>query len=154
MNSNRTDVTIIITSAVLAVLAIAASVLGIGQPIQLLVTLGGIMLGPGGLAYRLMTGARWGECLKVGVAINIAALMVLGLTTVAIHFWHPKVELLIPLSTCVLAGVLYRRVRQDEQRGPGYQNTRSYRLGRRPTWELSIFWATIESSSSWAAIHL
>ena len=154
MSSNRIDVTIIIASAVFAVLAITAALLGIGQPIQLLATLAGIALGPGGLAYRLATGARWGECLMIGLSLNIAALMALGLMTVAIHFWHPKVELLLPLATCILAAVLYRRGKQDARHGNDYQRIRSYRLGRQPTWASSFFWAITGSSISWAAIRI
>ena len=120
MSNNRIDVTIITASGLLAVLAIAAPILSIGQPIQFLAVLGGILLGPGGLAYRLATGSKWGECLIVGVTLNIAALMVLALVAVAVHFWHPKVELIIPAVTCVLAIVLYRR------RGQGNYQENSY----------------------------
>src|SRR5579863_888337 len=102
MSNNRTDVTIITASGVLAVVAIVAPVIGIGQPIEFLAVLGGILLGPGGLAYRLGTGSKWGECLMVGTTLNIASLMVLALVAVAVHFWHPKVELIIPVATCVL----------------------------------------------------
>ena len=58
MSNNRIDVTIITASGLLAVLAIAAPILSIGQPIQFLAVLGGILLGPGGLAYRLATSGR------------------------------------------------------------------------------------------------
>jgi hypothetical protein len=114
MSDNRIDVTIITVSGALAVLAIVAPVVSIGQPIQFLATLGGILLGPGSLAYRLATGAKWSECLMVGITLNIAALMMLALVAVAIHFWHPKVELIIPLATCVLAIALFRRRAQGD----------------------------------------
>ena len=113
MNSDRTDLTIITASSVVAVLAIAAAILGIGQPIQFIAALGGILLGPGCLAYRLATGSRWGECLMVGLAVNVAALMMLALVSVALHLWHPKIELVIPATTCVLAIALYRRRNQN-----------------------------------------
>lgn len=116
MSNNRTDVTIITASGVLAVVAIVAPLIGIGQPIQFLAVLGGILLGPGGLAYRLATGSKWGECLMVGITLNIAALMVLALVAIAVHFWHPKVELIIPVATCVLAVLLYRRGAQGDYR--------------------------------------
>ena len=109
MNSNRTDAAIIYVSAAVAVLAIAAPLIKIGQPVQFLVVLGGILAGPGSLAYRLLSKAKWPECLMVGLALNVAALMVIGFAIVAVNFWHPKVELLIPVTTCVLALVLYRR---------------------------------------------
>lgn len=119
MNDNRTEVTILIASAVVAVLAIVTPIIGIGQPIQFLATLGGILLGPGSLAYRLATGAKWSECLMVGLGLNIAALMMLALTAVVLHFWHPKIELIIPVVTCMLAVALYRRQTQDSyQRSP------------------------------------
>lgn len=121
-DDHRIDITIIGTSAAVAVLAIATSLLSIGQPLQLLAALGAVAFGPGALAYRLITGARWSQCLMVGVAVNIAALMVLALTIVAVHFWHPKVELLIPLATCVLSGVLYRRGGQGEWSADGREN--------------------------------
>lgn len=116
MSNNRIDVTVITASGVLAVVAIVAPVIGIGQPIQFLAVLGGILLGPGGLAYRLATGSKWGECLIVGITLNIAALMVLALVAIAVHFWHPKVELIIPVATCVLAVLLYRRRTQGDYR--------------------------------------
>lgn len=119
MSSNRADVTAVATSAVLAILAIVAPLISVGQPIQFIATLGGVILGPGSLAYRLVTGAKWAECLMVGLALNIAALMMLALVTVALHFWHPKVELIIPAVTCLLAIVLYRRRAQGD-----YQDNR------------------------------
>jgi uncharacterized membrane protein YoaK (UPF0700 family) len=123
MNDNRTEVTIVTASAVLAVLAIVTPLLNIGQPIQFIAVFGGILLGPGSLAYRLATGSKWSECLMVGVALNISALMIVALVAVALHFWHPKVELIIPAVTCVLAMVLYNRLAQDGHRGNGYQRS-------------------------------
>lgn len=157
MSSNRTDVTIISASAVFAVLAILAALLNIGQPIQLFATLGAIAFGPGGLAYRLVTGARWGECLIIGLSLNIAALMTLGLMVIIIHFWHPRVELLIPLATCVLVAVLYRRGNrgnQDKRHVNDYQRIRRYQLGRQVTWASSFFWAITGLSISWVAIRI
>jgi hypothetical protein len=113
MSDNRTELTIVTASAVLAVLAIVAPVLDIGQPIQFIAVFGGVLLGPGSLAYRLGTGSKWAECLMVGVALNFAAVMVVALMAVALHFWHPKVELIIPVVTCVLAIALYRHSGQD-----------------------------------------
>lgn len=123
MNENRTEMTIITASAVVAVLAIAAPLINIGQPIQFIAALGGVLLGPGGLAYRLATGAKWTECLMIGVAINIAALMLIALIVVALHFWHPKVELIIPMATCVLAIVLYNRDTRNGYQRNGYQRS-------------------------------
>jgi hypothetical protein len=122
MSDHQTEVTIVTASAVLAVLAIAAPLLSIGQPIQAFAAFGGIILGPGGLAYRITTGAKWPECLMVGVALNIAALMVIALVAIALHFWHPKVELIIPVTTCVLATLIYSRIAQYGNRG-GYQRS-------------------------------
>jgi hypothetical protein len=117
ISDKRADVTVAVAAAVLAVLATAASAVSMGQPVQLLAALGAILLGPGALACRLTTGSRWSECLMVGVAIDVAALMVLALTAVAAHFWHPEVELIIPAATCVLAVVLYRRSARTGQEG-------------------------------------
>jgi hypothetical protein len=114
---------IITTSAVVAVLAIVAPLLSIGQPIQFIAVFGGILLGPGSLAYRLATGSKWAECLTVGVALNIAALMMVALVAVALHLWHPKVELIIPAVTCGLAIVLYRRSAHAGNRDIGYQRS-------------------------------
>lgn len=122
ISDKRADVTITAMAAALAVLAIAAPAVSIGQPVQLLATLGALLLGPGALAYRIATGSRWIECLIVGVAIDIAALMVLALTAVAVHSWHPKVELIIPAATCVLAIALYRRTARTGQEGDQYGN--------------------------------
>ncbi|TVZ07108.1 hypothetical protein EAS64_07280 [Trebonia kvetii] len=118
MTNDRTGVTIVTASTVVAVLAIAAPIIGIGQPIQFVATLGGILLGPGSLAYRLATGSKWSECLMVGVALNFSTLMLLALTAVVLHFWHPMIELIIPAATCLLAILLTRRRTQDDhQRG-------------------------------------
>jgi hypothetical protein len=113
MSDNRTEAIIVTASAVLAVLAIVTPVLDVGQPIQFIAVFGGVLLGPGSLAYRLSTGSKWVECLMVGVALNFAAVMIVGLMAVAFHFWHPKVELIIPAATCVLAIALYRHRAQD-----------------------------------------
>lgn len=132
MRNSRADLTIILVSVVLAVVAILADVIGIGQPIQFLVSLAALLLGPGALAYRLATGSKWSECLMVGLAVNIAALMVLSLTVVALHFWHPKVELIIPVATCVLAIVLYRRGEADDHRNSDHREViADNRLGGR-----------------------
>lgn len=109
MTNSRADATIITASVVLAIVAILVDLSAIGEPVQFPATLAALLLGPGSLAYRLVTGSKWSECLMVGLAVNIAALMVLSLTVVALNFWHPKVELIIPAATCVLAIVLYRR---------------------------------------------
>jgi hypothetical protein len=122
ISDKRANVTIATVAAALAVLAIAAPAMSIGQPVQFLATLGGILLGPGALACRLATGSRWTECLILGLAIDVAALMVLALTAVAVHFWQPKVELIIPAATCVLAIVLYRRTARTVQEGDRYGN--------------------------------
>ena len=125
MNSNRTEISIIAASSVLAILAIAMPVINVGQPIQFIASLGGVLLGPGCLAYRLATGSRWGECLMVGLAVNVAALMMLALVSVSLHLWHPKIELAIPATTCVLAIVLHRRRNQNR-----YQTNNSQQLMR------------------------
>ena len=122
---SRIDLTIITTSAVLAALAIATPIIGVGGPIQFTSVLGGVLLGPGALAYRLATGSAWGQCLMVGLALNIAALAVLALVIVAAHFWHPKVELIIPLATVLLAIALYGRPEHD-----GYEQDAYVRIRR------------------------
>ena len=129
MNSNRTEITVIAASAVLAILAIAMPVIDVGQPIQFIAALGGILLGPGCLAYRLATGSRWGECLMVGLAVNVAALMMLALVSVSLHVWHPKIELAIPATTCVLAIVLYRRRNRNYRQGNNSQQLMRQWLG-------------------------
>lgn len=122
-SENRTTLTIIITSAVVAVLAIMTPLLNVGQPTQFIAVFGGVLLGPGSLAYRLATGSKWTECLTVGVALNLAALMMVALVAVALHFWHPKVELIIPVVTCGLAIVLYRRSAHGGNQDIGYQRS-------------------------------
>ncbi len=117
---SRIDQTIIAMSAVLAGLAIATPIIGVGGPIQFTSVLGGVLLGPGALAYRLATGSTWGQCLMVGLALNIAALAVLALVIVALHFWHPKVELIIPAATVLLAIALDWRQRSEGYRQDGY----------------------------------
>lgn len=114
VKNTRIDLTIITTSAALAVLAIVTPIISVGGPIQFIAVLGGVVLGPGCLAYRLATDSTWGQCLMVGLALNIAALAMLALVIIAVHFWHPKVELIIPAVTCLLAVALYRRHRQDD----------------------------------------
>lgn len=123
MTNDRIDITIINISAVLAILAMAATVANIGQPIQLFAAMGGILLGPGALAYRLATGSEWNECVMVGVAINVAILMMLAFAAVAVNFWHPKIELLIPFATCVLAITLHRRRKRGDHRGNNTQRS-------------------------------
>jgi hypothetical protein len=109
-SDRRTDVAIISASACVAVLAILTAAVHISPALRLFAAIGGILLGPGGLLYRLATRSRWVECLSVGVGINVAVLMVLALFAVSVHLWHPvRLELLIPLTTLLLAIVLFRR---------------------------------------------
>jgi hypothetical protein len=109
-SDRRTDNAIISVSACLAVLAILTAAVHISPNLRIFAALGGIVLGPGGLLYRLATRSRWAECLSVGVVINVAALMVLALFSVSVHLWYPvRLELLIPLATILLALVLFRR---------------------------------------------
>ena len=109
-NDRRADNAIISVSACLAVLAILTAAVHISPSLRIFAALGGIVLGPGGLLYRLATRSRWAECLSVGVVINVAVLMLLALFAVSVHLWDPvRFELLIPLSTLVLALVLFRR---------------------------------------------
>lgn len=111
MNSNnRTDIAIAAVCALVAAVAIAAPLTVTASPVRFLGAFGGVLLGPGALAYRLATGRRWGECFAIGTPMNVAAVMLIGLALVDAHFWHPTaVELLIPLTTFVLCGVLLRR---------------------------------------------
>jgi hypothetical protein len=109
-SDRRTDNAIISVSAFLAVLAILTAAVHISPGLRIFAALGGIILGPGGLLYRLATRSRWAECLSVGVVLNVAVLMLLALFAVSVHLWTPvRFELLIPLSTLVLALVLFRR---------------------------------------------
>ena len=144
MNSKRTEIAIIAGSAVLAILAIAMPVINVGQPVQFIAALGGILFGPGCLAYRLATASRWGECLMVGLAVNVAALMMLALVSVSLHLWHPKIELAIPATTCVLAIVLYRRRDQNQYQTNNFQQLRQW-LGGHCKWVLLISWVAIQS---------
>ena len=108
--TNRVDVAIVVAIACVAVLAMVTPVVQISSSFRLVATVGGILLGPGSLAYRVATGSRWGECLAVGVGINVAILMLLALFAVTIHFWHPLwLEFLIPLTTFLLSIVLLQR---------------------------------------------
>jgi multisubunit Na+/H+ antiporter MnhF subunit len=108
-NGHRVDVTIISVFACVAVLAIVASVVPIPPSLRLSATIGGILLGPGSLAYRIATGSQWTECLTVGVGLNVATLMMLALLSVYARYWHPlSFELVIPLTTFLLAIILLR----------------------------------------------
>ena len=109
-SSNRTDIAIVAACALVAAVAIVAPLTGSASPFRFLGAFGGVLLGPGGLAYRLGTGRRWSECFAIGTPINVAIVMLLGLALVSAHFWYPTpFELLIPITTCLLCGVLLRR---------------------------------------------
>jgi hypothetical protein len=102
-------VTIIAAFALVAALAIVAPLTQMAI-FRFLATFGGIILGPGCLACRLASGCSWIESLTVGIAINVATVMLLGLFLVSIKFWYPiPFEILIPLTTFLLSGVLLRR---------------------------------------------
>ena len=124
MRSNhRIDLAIIITFACIAALAVIASVIRIPLPFRLFAAIGGVLLGPGTLACRLATGCGWIECITVGVAINVAIVMMLGLSLVSAHFWHPlPFELLIPLATFLLSITLLLKEREHYPVG-SYQET-------------------------------
>jgi len=109
-SNNRTDIAVVTGCALVAVVAIAAPLALTSSPVRFLGAFAGILLGPGAIAYRLATGRRWGECFAIGTPLNVAAVMLIGVGLVDAHFWHPaKFELLIPLTTFVLCGVLLRR---------------------------------------------
>jgi hypothetical protein len=111
MNSNsRTDIAIVAACALVAAVAIAAPLTVTASPVRAVAAFGGVLVGPGALAYRLATGRRWGECFVIGTPMNVAAVMLIGLGLVDAHLWHPTAfELLIPLTTFVLCGVVLRR---------------------------------------------
>ena len=117
-NDRRVDLAIICLLAFVAVLAIITSVITINPALRLIATIGGILLGPGVLAYRVATGSGWIECLTVGIGANVAILMMLGMFGVTTHYWHPvQLELLIPLATFLLAVVLFQRIQRKEPFG-------------------------------------
>lgn len=118
----RPDVIIIAVFALVAVLAIVAPLAQLISPYRFLATFGGILFGPGALAYRLATGRRWVECLTVGVAIDVATVMVLGLALVSAHLWYPTAfELLIPLTAFLLSAILLIRQPLRSREGAGQQ---------------------------------
>jgi hypothetical protein len=118
----RADVAVIAAFALVAVLAMVAPLTQTISPFRFIAVFAGILLGPGALAYRLATGRRWTECLTVGVAINVAAVMMLGLALVSAHFWQPVgFELLIPLTAFLLSMVLLRKEMRPSPAGVGQQ---------------------------------
>ena len=105
----QADVVMIAAFALVAALAIVTPLTLTASPIRVLAAFGGILLGPGGLACRA-AGRPWAECLAIGVAINVAVVMVLGLLLVSVGLWHPvPFELLIPVTTLGLSAVLLRK---------------------------------------------
>jgi hypothetical protein len=116
MHRNGVGLAVTAVSIATALLAIIAPVMHMGQPIQLIAVLGGILLGPGSLACRLATESRWGECLLIGLAVNVATLMMISLGAVDLHLWHPGIELIIPVTTCLLGIALVRRTDKLEGR--------------------------------------
>lgn len=110
MKNHQVCVAIITTFALVSALAIIAPLTQMATPLRFLATFGGILLGPGGLAYRLATRLSWPESLTIGVAINVAIVMLLALLLVSVHLWHPiQFELLLPITTFVLSCVLLRK---------------------------------------------
>jgi hypothetical protein len=108
-DDKRSDVLLVAAFAFVAIVAIAFTLVRIAPPIRAFATIGGVILGPGCLAYRLVTGSRWAECISVGIGINIAILMLLGLLAVSVNLWYPvRFELLVPVTTLLLSIVLYR----------------------------------------------
>jgi uncharacterized membrane protein len=99
----------------IAIFALVAALATVGPfthmaAFRFLATFAGILLGPGGLACRLATRSSWIESLTIGIAINVAIVMLLGLFLVSVNFWHPIMcEILVPLTTFVLCGVLLRK---------------------------------------------
>jgi hypothetical protein len=125
-SDRRIDAAIISGFACVAVLAMVTPVVPIAPSLRLFATIGGILLGPGSLAYRMVTGSRWIECLTVGVGLNVATLMMLALLSVYARYWHPmRIELVIPLTTFLLAIVLLRRVKEPIDRHSGMSKERT-----------------------------
>jgi hypothetical protein len=123
----RTNVTITVVFAVVAIAAIVAPLRLGYSPVRFVSVFAAIILGPGTLAYRLATGRRWGESLAVGIPLSVGVAMVLGLVLVYAHEWHPVAfELLIPLTTLLMSGLLLPRemrsspgtARQADSGGP------------------------------------
>jgi hypothetical protein len=111
MHRNGADLNVTAVSITAALLAIIAPVMHLGQPVQLIAVLGGILAGPGGLAARLATKSPWAECLLIGLAANVATLMVISLGAADLHLWYPGIELIIPVMTCLLGIALITRGR-------------------------------------------
>jgi hypothetical protein len=119
MESNRQiDVTIISVFMSVAALALMVSVIPVALPLRFFAIAGGILLGPGGLAYRWAVGCRWVECMAIGIGINLAILMTLALFPVYLHSWHPaRFEALIPITTLLLSAALLFRSRSNRYSG-------------------------------------
>lgn len=130
-SDRRVDIAIISVFAFVAALAMLTLVVPITPSLRVWVTVGAVLLGPGGLAYRTATGSRWAECLTVGAGVNVAILMLLGLFAVDAPFWHPiALELLIPATTLLLAVMLLRREKLIDR--PGQSATVSVE----PSWKV------------------
>jgi hypothetical protein len=127
MRGARANVAITVVFALVAIAAIVAPLRLGDSPFRFASVIAAVILGPGSLAYRLATGRRWGECLAVGIPLSVGAAMLLGLVLVYAHEWHPiAFELLIPLTTCLMSGLLLPRemrsssgtARQADSGGP------------------------------------
>jgi hypothetical protein len=104
------DVAMTVLFALVAIAAIVTPLRLGDSPVRFVSVFGAVILGPGSLAYRLATGRRWSECLAIGIPLTVGVAMLLGLVLVYAHEWHPiGAELLIPLTTCLLAGLLLPR---------------------------------------------
>jgi hypothetical protein len=107
----RVDFTVLCAFALMAGLAMITTVITISPSLRLFATIGGIVLGPGILAYRIAVRSGWIECLAAGIGINVAFLMSLGMLGIATNYWHPRqLEFLLPLTTLLLVAILFRGV--------------------------------------------
>jgi hypothetical protein len=126
-STRRPDLAVIAAFGLMAMLAIAAPLTHVPPGFRLFAVLGGVLLGPASLSYRMATRHRWTECLAVGATINVAIVMLLGEVLVAAHFWHPvPFELFIPVTTVLLSAALLRQpvpsspgARHEMPRSPG-----------------------------------
>jgi hypothetical protein len=131
MRGTRGNVAITIVFALVAIAAIVAPLRLGSSPFRLVSVFGAVILGPGSVAYRLATGRRWSECLVIGIPLTMGVAMLLGLVLVYAHEWHPiALELLIPLATCLMSGLLLPREMRSSpgasgQADPGGPETRA-----------------------------
>ena len=107
---SRTSLDRVVAATAISLSVAAALAVGLSAPwpLRFGVVTAALLFGPAVPVFRLVSDMRLSECLAVGVAVNVALVMLLGEAMVLAHVWAPVLGAIALL--CVTVAISVRLV--------------------------------------------